>query len=249
MCIYIGFPHCPLLLQPVFDGPTWDTWQKLVCQSVSSDDTTDVATTTASDDLLRVQPEIAGLISKLVNTIKTHGDVHQHKIDQVIDLVNNLANGQFEIAFPGLLKAQLVVPGAGRLQKPPQALEQAPEPGPERSPDPGGSRDSLEEAPEPPAYDLFDARTVADAWREWSVGIAGRPALKGLEETWGYLLRPTARQKTAWYRRKLILDELRWLQAHGRTEEAAVVELEALRAGRSLYKLGNSLKTRQKDRD
>ena len=244
MRTYTGFPHCPLLLQPVFEGPTWDAWQKLVSQSVVSDDITDVATTTASDDLLRVQPEIAGLISKLVNAVKTHGDVHQHKIDQVIGLVNNLANGQFEIAFPGLLKAQLVVPGSGGLQKPPIASE----PGPEQSPESGGSREALERAPEPPMYDLFDARTVADAWREWSVGIAGRPALQGLEDTWGHLLRPTARQKTAWYRRKLILDELRWLQAHGRTEEAAVVELEALRAGRSLYKLGNSLIVRQKDR-
>jgi len=35
----------------------------------------------------------------------------------------------------------------------------------------------------PPAYTLFDARTVADVWREWREGIAGGPALQVLEET------------------------------------------------------------------
>jgi hypothetical protein len=53
----------------------------------------------------------------------------------------------------------------------------------------------------------------------------------------GHLLRPKPKDKTAWSRRKVILDELKRLIARGRTEEAAVAELEALRAGRHLRRL------------
>jgi hypothetical protein len=95
---------------------------------------------------------------------------------------------------------------------------------------------------------LFDARTVADVWREWREGIASRPALQKLEETWGHLLRPKPKDKTAWSRRKVILDELTRLIARGRSEEAVVAELKALRAGRHLRRLIEDLKGRQKAR-
>jgi len=39
----------------------------------------------------------------------------------------------------------------------------------------------------PPAYTLFAAKTVADAWREWDEGILGGPAVRDLEATWGHL--------------------------------------------------------------
>lgn len=101
---------------------------------------------------------------------------------------------------------------------------------------------------EVPAYELFDARSVADVWREWKVGIPGRPALQGLEEAWGFRLRPTPRHRTAWSRRKVILDELNRLIARGRSEEAAVAELEALRRSRRLRSLIEDLKAKQKAR-
>jgi hypothetical protein len=46
----------------------------------------------------------------------------------------------------------------------------------------------------------------------------------------------------------VILDELTRLIARGRSEEAAVAELEALRAGRHLRRLIEDLKGRQKAR-
>jgi hypothetical protein len=52
-----------------------------------------------------VQPEIAVLISKLVNAVKNHGDVHQQKLEKVLSVVNAVANGQFQIAIPGPLTA------------------------------------------------------------------------------------------------------------------------------------------------
>jgi hypothetical protein len=39
-----------------------------------------------------------------------------------------------------------------------------------------------QEALGPPAYTLYKARTVEDAWREWDVGIIGQKPLRKLEE-------------------------------------------------------------------
>lgn len=100
----------------------------------------------------------------------------------------------------------------------------------------------------PPVYTLFPARTVTDAWREWKEGIGGRPALEELEEKWGARWRPEAAQRTAFCRRKVVLDELHRLQKAGRSPEDAVAELEALRAGRSLGKLAVDLMARRQQR-
>ena len=89
----------------------------------------------------------------------------------------------------------------------------------------------------PPAYTLFNARTVADVWREWEEGILGGPAVKNLEETWGSRWRPSGKARTAWCRRKVILDELLAAQARGLSPGDAVAALEARRAGRHLHKL------------
>jgi hypothetical protein len=203
-----------------------------------------VATTTASDELLRVQPEIAVQISKLVNAVKNHSDVHQQKLEEVLSVVNAVANGQFQIALPGPLTAQLV-PGLAIRQP---SLVPGPVVPPHPPPPPPGASADANTSRRAPEYTLFDARTVADVWREWKEGIAGRPALQELEETWGHLLRPKPKDKTAWSRRKVILDELTRLIARGRSEEAAVAELEALRAGRHLQRLIEDLKARQKAR-
>ena len=180
------------------------------------------------------------MISKLVNAVKSHGDVHQEKLEKVLSVVNSMANGQFQIALPGPLTAQLVAPSLATQQ-----LPLVPVPAPVA---PLAQTDSASRSQGAPEYILFDARTVADVWREWREGIAGRPPLQGLEETWGHLLRPKPKDKTAWSRRKVVLDELTRLVARGRTEEAAVAELEALRAGRHLRRLIDDLKGRQKAR-
>ncbi len=158
-------------------------------------------------------------------------NAQRKQLDEVLSVVHAVANGQFHVAFPGPLVAQLVVP---RLEMPP------PPPPPPAAPQ---SSALQEEAPE---YELFDARSVADVWREWRKGVGGRPALEGLEEAWGHLLRPTARQATAWSRRRVVVDDLRRLVASGRSEEEAVEELEALRGGRHLRRLIDDLKARQR---
>ena len=83
--------------------------------------------------------------------------------------------------------------------------------------------------------------TVVDVWREWTVGLAGRPALRELEERWGSRWRPGNTVKVQICRRKVFWDAIRARTARGRTEEEAVAELELLRAGRGLNQLVEEL--------
>lgn len=87
--------------------------------------------------------------------------------------------------------------------------------------------------------------TVKDAWREWQEGLAGRPAIRELEERWGSRWRPGNTVKVQFCRRKVIWDAVRARIARGRTEEEAVAELEQLRAGRSLNQLVDELHQRR----
>jgi hypothetical protein len=107
-------------------------------------------------------------------------------------------------------------------------------------------RDTASAAPGAPVYQLFAARTVADAWREWNEGIAGGPAVRDLESAWGHRWRPEPKAQVAWNRRKEILDEVQRLINRGHSEEAAVAELERRRGGGSLRKLVDELKARKK---
>jgi hypothetical protein len=50
--------------------------------------------------------------------------------------------------------------------------------------------------------------TVRDVWKEWEEGIAGQPAVRVLEETWGSRWRPGNGVRVQFCRRKVIWDEL-----------------------------------------
>jgi hypothetical protein len=100
--------------------------------------------------------------------------------------------------------------------------------------------------PGPPvSTGLARVYTVTDAWREWQEGLAGRPAIRELEERWGSRWRPGNTLKVQFCRRKVIWDAIRARMARGRTEEEAVAELEQLRAGRSLNQLVDELRQRR----
>lgn len=101
-------------------------------------------------------------------------------------------------------------------------------------------------APGPPIVaSLAKAYTVRDVWREWKEGIAGQPAVRELEETWGSRWRPGNTVRVQFCRRKVVWDELLARTARGKSEEEAVTELELLRAGRSLNQLVDELKQRR----
>ena len=98
--------------------------------------------------------------------------------------------------------------------------------------------------PSPLDYELYNAKTVFDIWTEWTEGIKGWKGglvLRDLEEEWGVQWRSSQRERTAWYRRKAVIDEIRRLQALGEPIEAILKSLEAQRAGRSIRSLINDL--------
>ncbi|RKK17798.1 hypothetical protein BFJ65_g8123 [Fusarium oxysporum f. sp. cepae] len=107
-------------------------------------------------------------------------------------------------------------------------------------------------APEPPVPGmpvvaaLAKVFTVRDVWKEWEEGIAGQPAVRVLEETWGSRWRPGNGIRVQFCRRKVIWDKLLARTASGKNEEEAIAELELLRAGRSLNRLVDELKQRRR---
>jgi len=86
----------------------------------------------------------------------------------------------------------------------------------------------------PPVYVLYAAKTLDDVWREWDSGILGGPALRDLEATWGDKWRRSGAERTAWCRRKTLVDELVGRVSRGLTPAEAIADLEAQRGGRSL---------------
>lgn len=195
------------------------------------------ATSSSEKEGLSGYPELLGHLSGLQNSLNSLRNEQTQKQDQILHLLNAFAHGQFEINLTG----QLGLPGLGKEPSPPITFTVR------RSPSQSvalGEEVPIP-APGPPKYALFDARTVGDVWREWKEGIAGEPALQELEKAWGHRWRPESKVRVAWNRRRVVLDELLRLMALGRSEEAAVAELEAIRAGRHLRRLIEELKGRK----
>ncbi|KIM93444.1 hypothetical protein OIDMADRAFT_35758 [Oidiodendron maius Zn] len=90
-------------------------------------------------------------------------------------------------------------------------------------------------APGQPVYTaLAKGYTVNEVCREWKEGLAGQPAVRGLEEAWGSSWRPGNTARVQFCRQTIIWDKVQVRMARGRAEDEAVAELELLRAGRSL---------------
>lgn len=100
-----------------------------------------------------------------------------------------------------------------------------------------------------PRYDLYNARTVDEIWREYKLGINGGPSVEQLERDYQARWRPTGQQRTAWCRRKVIVDEIIRLIDSGKTAEEAVADLEAQRGSLSMTKFRDHLVAQQKIRD
>jgi len=98
---------------------------------------------------------------------------------------------------------------------------------------------------EPPVYTLIKARTVNEVWREWNEGILGGPAVKDLELKWGSRWRPLPKERVAFCRRKVIIDDILKQQQHGESVSDAVTALELVRGDRSLDWLIKEIKRRR----
>ncbi|EGY20869.1 uncharacterized protein VDAG_02393 [Verticillium dahliae VdLs.17] len=158
------------------------------------------------------------------------------RLEGIQDVLNALLQGRVPITTGYF--------GAG------PAVALAPAPAPSTAPTLNFNT-ALAPAPEPlvPGMPVVTALarvfTVGDVWMEWEEGIAGQPAVRVLEETWGSRWRPGNGVKVQFCRRKVIWDELLARTASGKSKEEAVVELELLRAGRSLNRLVDELKKRR----
>lgn len=194
----------------------------------------------ASDELFRAEPEIALLLTRLESLIKARcdkvdasGGSQSRKLDDVLRLLSQGLKFEPLRAHWTALETPYAQPytPVARIEPPQEA--QVPQ-------------DTASAVPGPPAYQLFPARTVADAWREWTEGIAGGPAVRDLESAWGHRWRPEPKAQVAWNRRKEVLEEVQRLIKRGHSEESAVAELESRRGGGSLRKLIEELKARKR---
>ncbi len=211
-----------------------------------------------SDEIVRLQPEIAVHLSKVYNTLEKQGTTVESKLGELQYLLNSLANGQFQISIAGPVTATFVgsntaftgsntaltsfdaVPSELPLRPPQTTTSQA------QLEQEAGAKGSIGVG-KAPEYRLMNAKTVADVWREWELGIAGGPAVKDLERVWGHRWRPVGGPRVAFSRRKVILDELARLRAQGHSPDDAVAELEAIRGSRSIRGLWELLTARNKE--
>ncbi len=193
--------------------------------------------------LQRAMPELTNVLYSTRGAVLQQGTQHHEALrTEIAELkasVNAIASGQIPLQICGI----------GYFGPDPTAAAQMPPGLPPSLPD---KLDAAAESPailaQLPAYTLMDLRTVADAWREWKEGIAGFPAVEQLESSWGAAWRPEAKQRVAFCRRKVVWDEVGRLIQAGLTQNDAVAQLEALRSGKSLYKLALLLQQMQKAR-
>ena len=107
------------------------------------------------------------------------------KLQGIQGSLNALLQGRVPITFTGYFGAGSTEP----VEPPPATTTPTPAPVPVGVGVPMAS--SAGAAPGLPVVSaLARAFTVADVWREWKEGLAGRPAIRELEETWGSRWRP-----------------------------------------------------------
>jgi hypothetical protein len=237
------YPALPFFAYAPFYGPEWDEFALLV--------QADAAGPSEPQSLLlqRALPELSSVLESsreaiLQNTQRLVGRLEGRLEGQLRSLQSSLdallhgevpvtttvtsVTSYFSTGPPG-------PPGPGLAPPIPTPVATASAPPPDPFIEPGL----------PAITALARVYTVKDAWREWQEGLAGRPAIRELEERWGSRWRPGNTVKVQFCRRKVIWDAVRAHTARGRTEEEAVAELEQLRAGRSLNQLVDELRQRR----
>ncbi|KAI1177030.1 transcriptional activator of glycolytic enzymes-domain-containing protein [Nemania sp. FL0916] len=100
----------------------------------------------------------------------------------------------------------------------------------------------------PPQYEYRTVATVEEVWKEYRHGLDGQPAIEKLDAMWGSRWRPEPRGRTWYSRRKVIWDKIKEFMAEGKSEEAAVQEVEKLRDGGTINKLIRMLQGDRKDK-
>ncbi|KAK4119906.1 hypothetical protein N657DRAFT_626024 [Parathielavia appendiculata] len=231
------FPSLPFFAYPPFSGPDWGAFALAVRSDVAASEPPSLL-------LQRALPEISAAFESsrdavLRNSGRLIGDLERRLDTQLKSLDTRLNSVQDSLG--ALIQGRVPIPLRGYLGGP-DALGALG--GPVTLVTPAAA------APAEPSPTVFQtltkAYTVQDVWRDWKEGVAGRPAVRELEERWGSRWRPGGTIRVQFCRRKVIWDELLTRIARGQSEDEAVAELERLREGRSLNQLIDSLKLRRR---
>ncbi|XP_044715677.1 centromere DNA-binding protein complex CBF3 subunit [Hirsutella rhossiliensis] len=238
--LQLRYPSLPFFAYAPFSGPEWDEFAVAVRSTAVG------AMEPVSLLVRRALPELSGVIESTREALLQNSQRLAIRLEARLDGIQGgldaLLQGKVPITFTGYF-------GAGSAE----ALAPAPAPAPSTVP-----TLNLNTAPAPapdpeplvPGMPIVTALarvfTVGDVWKEWEEGFAGQKAVRELEETWGSRWRPGNGVRVQFCRRKVIWDELLARMASGKCKEAAVAELELLRAGRSLNRLVDELKQRRR---
>jgi Centromere DNA-binding protein complex CBF3 subunit, domain 2/Transcriptional activator of glycolytic enzymes len=225
------YPGLPFFAHAPFYGPEWDEFALLV--------QADAAGPSEPQSLLlqRALPELSSVLQSsrdavLQNTQRLVGRL-ESRLQGLQGSLDALLQGQVPITTVTSVTTSYFGTGP-----PGPTTTAAPAPAPALA----TPSHNVEPAGLPVTTALARVYTVRDVWREWQEGLAGRPAIRELEERWGSRWRPGNTLKVQFCRRKVIWDAVRARTARGKTEEEAVAELEQLRAGRSLNQLVDELR-------
>jgi hypothetical protein len=250
------FPSLPFFAYPPFFGPDWDEFALAVRSDAGASEPPSLL-------LQRALPEISAAFESsrdavLQNSDRLIGGLERRldgqfksldsRLNSVQESLDALIQGRLPIAVTGYfrplppLEGQLNHPAHPRASGAPGGLGASGASGSLAAPAP-----AVRPEPSPPVFTaLTKAYTVKDVWRDWKEGVAGRPAVRELEERWGSRWRPGSMIRVQFCRRKVIWDELLTRVARGQSEHEAVADLERLRAGRSLNRLIDVLKERRR---
>ena len=242
------YPSLPFYAYAPFIGSEWEAFAMLVQADGA-------ASAPQSLLLQRALPELSSVLESTREALLHNSARLANRLEARLEGRLEGLQGSLNVLLQGQLaglQASLNVLLQG------QALMPMPMPVPVPGPVPGlpaaaaatgaasSSAPSAAPAPGPPVYtELAKVFTVRDVWREWREGLAGRPAIRELEEEWGSRWRPGNAVRVQFCRRKVLWDEVRARVSRGKTEEEAIAGLELQRAGRSLYQLIDELKHRR----
>ncbi|KAH7472031.1 hypothetical protein FOMA001_g13641 [Fusarium oxysporum f. sp. matthiolae] len=188
------YPSLPFFAYAPFNGPEWDEFAVAVRSDAVG------ATEPLSLLVQRALPELSGVLESTREAVLQNSQRLairlEARLEGIQDGLDALLQGKVPVTFTGHF-------GAG------PAVSLAPAPAPSTAPTLNFNT-APAPAPEPPVPGmpvvaaLAKVFTVRDVWKEWEEGIAGQPAVRVLEETWGSRWRPGNGIRVQFCRRKVI---------------------------------------------
>ncbi|KAM4067561.1 pyruvate phosphate dikinase, PEP/pyruvate binding domain-containing protein [Hirsutella rhossiliensis] len=237
--LQLRYPSLPFFAYAPFGGPEWDEFAVAVRSTAVG------AMEPVSLLVRRALPELSGVIESTREALLQNSQRLAIRLEARLDGIQGgldaLLQGKVPITFTGYFgagAAEAPAPAPAPSTVPTLNLNTAPAPAPAPAPEPLVPGMPIVTA-------LARVFTVGDVWKEWGEGFAGQKAVRELEETWEAAGAGNG-VRVQFCRRKVIWDELLARMASGKCKEAAVAELELLRAGRSLNRLVDELKQRRR---